>query len=98
MEYSYDSRDQLQRGVFDRDLFVGARFAFNDAQSSELLAGFVVDTEKGSQTFRLEGNRRIGDSWKGPIEVQLFSNIDVNDPLLALANDDDLLLELARFF
>jgi len=30
--------------------------------------------------------------------MQLFSNIDVNDPLLALANDDYLLLELARFF
>jgi len=97
-EYSYDSRDQGQRGVFDRDLFVGARFAFNDVQSSELLAGVVVDTENGSQTFRLEGNRRIGDSWKGTIEMQLFSNIDVNDPLAALANDDYLLLELARFF
>ncbi len=97
-EYSYDSRDEGQRGVFDRDLFVGARFAFNDVQSSELLAGFVVDTEKGSQTFRLEGNRRIGDNWKGTIEVQLFSNIDVNDPLIALANDDYLLLELARYF
>ena len=97
-EYSYDSRDEGQRGVFDRDLFFGARFAFNDVQSSELLAGFVVDTEKGSQTFRLEGNRRIGDNWKGTIEVQLFSNIDVNDPLIALANDDYLLLELARYF
>ena len=97
-EYSYDSRDEGQRGVFDRDLFVGARFAFNDVQSSELLAGFVVDTEKGSQTFRLEGSRRIGDSWKGTIEMQLFSNIDVNDPLIALASDDYLLLELARFF
>ncbi len=97
-EYSYDSREEGQRGVFDRDLFVGARFAFNDVQRSELLAGFVVDTEKGSQTFRLEGNRRIGDSWKGTIEMQLFSNIDVNDPLIALASDDYLLLELARFF
>jgi len=97
-EYSYDSREEGQRGVFDRDLFVGARFAFNDVQSSELLAGVVVDTENGSQTFRLEGSRRFGDSWRGTIEMQLFSNIDVNDPLIALANDDYLLLELARYF
>ena len=97
-EYSYDSRDPGQRGVFDRDLFVGARLAFNDVQSSELLAGFVVDTDNGSQTFRLEGNRRIGDSWKGTIELQLFSNIDPGDPLAALAEDDYLLLELARYF
>jgi hypothetical protein len=66
-EYSYDSRDEGQRGVFDRDLFVGARFAFNDVQSSEILAGFVVDTEYGSQTFRLEGSRRFGDSWKSDL-------------------------------
>ena len=97
-EYSYDSRDPGQRGVFDRDLFVGARLAFNDVQSSELLAGFVVDTDNGSQTFRLEGNRRIGDSWKGTIEMQLFSNIDASDPLVALAEDDYLLFELARYF
>ncbi len=98
VEYSYDGRDERQRGVFDRDLFVGARFAFNDVQSSEILAGFVVDTEYGSQTFRLEGSRRFGDSWRGTIEMQSFFNIDANDPLIALANDDYLLLELARYF
>ncbi len=97
-EYSYDSRDEGQRGAFDRDLFVGARLALNDEQSSELLAGFVVDTVNGSQTFRLEGNRRIGDSWKATIEMQLFSNIDAGDPLAALAEDDYLLFELARYF
>jgi hypothetical protein len=97
-EYSYDSRDEGQRGVFDRDLFVGARFAFNDVQSSEILAGFVVDTEYGSQTFRLEGSRRFGDSWRGTIEMQSFFNIDANDPLAVLANDDYLLLELAWYY
>jgi hypothetical protein len=30
--------------------------------------------------------------------MQSFFNIDTNDPLAALANDDYLLLELARFF
>ena len=98
VEYSYDSRDEGERSVFDRDLFVGARFALNDEQSSELLAGFVVDTNNGSQTFRLEGNRRIGDNWKATIEMQLFSNIDASDPLDALAEDDYLLFELARYF
>ena len=97
-EYSYDSRDEGQRGVFDRDLFVGARLAFNDAQSSELLAGIIYDTEKHSQSFRLEGNRRFGNSWKGTIEMQVFSNVDPSDPLVAFEKDDFLLLEIARFF
>jgi len=47
---------------------------------------------------RLEGSRRIGDSWKATIELQLFSNIDSNDPLAALSEDDFLLLELAKYF
>ncbi len=97
-EYSYDSRDEGQRGVFDRDLFVGARLAFNDAQSSELLAGIIYDTGKHSQSFSLEGNRHFDDSWKGTIEMQVFSNVDPSDPLAAFEKDDFLLLEIARFF
>lgn len=97
-EYSYDNRSLNQRGVFDRDLFVGSRLAFNDIQSSEMLIGFVIDTEKQSRTFRIEGNRRFGDSWKGTIEVQTFSNIDNTDVLAAFNRDDYVVLELARYF
>ena len=97
-EYSHDNRSLSQRGVFDRDLFVGSRLAFNDVQSSEMLIGFVIDTEKQSQTFRIEGNRRFGDSWKGTIEVQTFSNVDNTDVLAAFSRDDYLVLELARYF
>ncbi len=98
LEYSHDNRPEAQRGVLDRDFFFGARLAFNDIQSSELLAGIIADTDKQSRSFRLEGNRRIGDSWKGTIEVQLFTNIDEDDPLIAFEKDDYLLVELARFF
>lgn len=97
-EYSHDNRSLDQRGVFDRDLFIGSRLAFNDIQSSEMLTGFVVDTKKQSRTFRIEGNRRFGDSWKGAIEVQAFSNIDNTDVLASFSRDDYLLLELARYF
>ncbi|MDH5356445.1 MAG: hypothetical protein OEY09_18530 [Gammaproteobacteria bacterium] len=98
VEYSHDNRPEGQRGVLDRDIFLGARLAFNDVQSSELLAGFVVDTERQSRSFRLEGNRRIGDSWKATIEAQVFSNIDDQDPLIVFEDDDYLLFEMARFF
>ena len=98
VEYSHDNRPEDQRGVFDRDLFFGARLAFNDVQSTELLAGFIIDTQKQSRSFRLEGNRRIGDSWKMTIEAQVFSNIDEEDLLISFKDDDYLLLEFARFF
>ena len=98
VEYSYDNRPEGERGVFDRDVFVGARFALNDAQSTEVLTGLLVDTEKYSRNFRVEANRRIGDSWKATLEIQTFSNVAKDDPLLALADDDYLLVEMAYFF
>ena len=98
LEYSYDDRDEDEAGVFNNDLFGGLRFAFNDVQSTEILAGAIVDTDNGSQTFRVEASRRIGQSWKLTGEMQLFSNIDDGDPLKAFEEDDFLLLEMARYF
>ena len=98
VEYSHDDRDEGERDVFDRDLFLGGRFAFNDEQSTEILAGFVVDTNYHSRSFRIEGNRRFGDSWKGTLELQTFSNIDPEDLLSSFKQDDYLLLEMAYYY
>ena len=97
LEYSYEDRDE-NAGVFDNDLFAGLRFAFNDVQSSEVLAGMFYDVENQSRSFRVEANRRLGDSWKLTGELQFFSNIDEDDPLNAYAQDDFILMELARYF
>lgn len=99
LEYSHDSRDEEEADVvFNNDLFAGFRFAFNDVQSTEILAGLILDTDNQSQTFRVEANRRLGESWKLTGELQIFSNIDADDPLQAFAEDDFLLVELARYF
>ena len=97
VEYSWDSRSQ-NAGVFDNDIFAGLRFAFNDVQSSEILAGVIVDTDKHSRSLRAEASRRLGNSWKLSAELQVFSNIAADDPLSAYAADDYLMLELARYF
>ena len=36
-EYHYDSRGKLATTPFQKDLFAGARLAFNDADSTEML-------------------------------------------------------------
>jgi len=97
MEYSWENREQ-NAGIFDNDLFTGLRFAFNDVQSSEILAGIFYDTRLYSRSFRLEASRRIGDSWKLSVETQIFSGVNAADPLNAFAADDYLQLELARYF
>ncbi len=98
MEYSYDDRDAAEAGMFNNDLFTGFRFAFNDVQSSEVLAGLIVDTDNQSKTLRVEASRRLGDSWKLSGELQVFTDIDAADPLQAYERDDYLLVELARYF
>ncbi len=97
VEYSHDDR-KLNPGVFDNDVFAGMRFAFNDVQSSELLAGIIVDTDKQSRTLRVEASRRLGDSWKLTGEIQAFSYVYVADRLFSFSLDDFLLLELAYYF
>jgi hypothetical protein len=98
VEFSYDSRRDGERGVFDRDLFVGGRFAFNDEKSSEILAGLFFDTDNGSQSFRVEGSRRVGDNLKLSLELQTFSRIDPDDPLQAFSDDDFIQMEAAWYY
>jgi len=98
VEYSRDSRPKAEATILDNDVFVGGRFAFNDIKSSEILAGFFVDADNRSRSFRVEASRRIGDSWKGTLELQTFANIAADDPLAAIDNDDFLRLEMAYYF
>ncbi len=104
VEHSYDDRPEFEvegggeGAVFDNDVFLGGRYSLNDAQSGEVLAGFVVDLDNQGRTFRVEGNRRFGESWKGTLELQTFSNIDENDVLSSIEDDDYLKLEMAYYF
>jgi len=50
--------------VLDDDVFVGARLALNDAQSSELLVGAAVDRNSRAYQLSVEAERRLGDRWK----------------------------------
>jgi hypothetical protein len=98
VEYSYDGRPKDEAAVLDDDVFAGARLAFNDVQSSEILAGFFVDADNRSRSFRVEANRRFGASWKGTLELQTFTDIDPDDPLQALAEDDFVRVEMAYYY
>jgi len=58
----------------------------------------VVDTELLSRSYRVEASRRVGDSWRATLEMQVFSNIDQKDVLAVFESDDFLLVEMAYFF
>lgn len=95
MEYSWDERGDPTILHFQNDIMIGGRFTFNDAQSTEFLAGLVQDL-KYSQlySFQIEASRRLGDDWKLSMELRLFSNHKLNP----ISHDDHLQITLERYF
>jgi hypothetical protein len=99
-EYHYDGRDgDAPPTLFDRDIFVGMRYALNDPESTSVLAGAIVDQSDRSTLFSVEVERRVGDRWKAEAELRYFVNVSDDDPILfGIARDDHLLLRLSRYF
>ncbi|MFK7732057.1 MAG: hypothetical protein AB8B48_10620, partial [Pseudomonadales bacterium] len=82
----------------DNDVFLAARFAFNDIQSSALLAGCSLDMDSSANFCIVEGNRRLSDNWVISIEARVFSSIDDNHPFASVRDDDVLQLDLTYHF
>ena len=97
-EYLYDSRRDTAVVSFQDDLFLGLRFGFTDTESSEILAGIIIDREDQSRTFRVEANRRVFTDARINLELQTFNNIDPRNVNFHLRNSDYLLLSLELFF
>jgi len=77
---------------------LGARLAMNDVQSTEALAGFILDTNDNSKVFSIEASRRIGDSWKIMLEGRMITDTPSQSPLYSLRKDDYVQLELGYYF
>ncbi|TQF66182.1 hypothetical protein [Pseudoalteromonas luteoviolacea] len=99
MEYNRDSRNEMSSSLLQNDIFVGARLALNDVQSSELLIGYTQDlTESSSRTAFIEGSRRLGESWKFTLDVRLFTSDEITMPLYGIRNDDYGSVTLEYYF
>jgi hypothetical protein len=98
-EYLYDGRSAAAPPTaFDDDVFAGARLALNDPQSTQVLAGVVVDRKSRAMTIRLEASRRLGDRWTLKVDAQAFANVPPSDLLFAARRDHFMRLQIARYF
>jgi hypothetical protein len=99
VEYLYDQRGDTATTPFEDDLFIGARLALNDVQSTELLAGVIIDNSTRARVTFVEGSRRLGDSWRMALTARLFSGISYTEPLLlGISEDDYVEFSLARYW
>ena len=98
-EYLYDGRgDNAPPMALDDDVFIGVRFALNDPQSTEVLAGALVDRHSQSTFVNVEASRRFGDRWTVELEMRAFVNAPSSDVLFGLRRDDYVQLRVARYF
>ncbi len=99
LEYQYDGRSELEPfTTADNDVFLGARFALNDAQDTSVLAGVAWDTDTGETFFNVEAERRIGDSIALELRARAFSGAGPQDLTYAVVRDDYVQIQLAKYF
>jgi len=97
-EILWDERGKNAPTLFNNDTMLGTRFTLNDADSTELLLGVIIDNNDRSRMLNIEGSRRIGQRWKLSIEARAFANTPPDSLLYGMRNDDYLQLEMARYF
>ncbi|MCH9674938.1 MAG: hypothetical protein K0U93_26085, partial [Gammaproteobacteria bacterium] len=97
-EYLYDERGDTAGQPFEDDVFAGVRLAFNDAASSDLLAGVIRDMDGSATLFSVEASTRIGERWKLEVEMRLWTGVRDNDAFVSFQDDDHVQITLSRFF
>ncbi len=98
LEYLWDERGTEATTPFQDDVFVGTRWALNDTQSTEILAGAIIDTDSQASFLLLEASRRLLDSWKLELEMRAFTGVPAHDPAAVIRSDDYFQLRIARYF
>ena len=97
MEYHYSDK-RISDTIFDNDLATALRFVLNDAQSTEVLAGFFTDADTQSVGSFIEASRRLGESWTIDAQVRTFHGTEENRPLYSFRFDDFAQIDLNYHF
>lgn len=73
-EYLFDDREQQN---FQNDIFMGTRFVFNDAASTELRGGVIQDMNGEGAILSMELSRRFANFWKVALLGRMFDDTRV---------------------
>ncbi len=96
-EWAYDERGRAATTAFQNDLMGGFRLAVGDAESTEVLAGYVYDLDTASQIVSVEASRRWGDRVRVSLDAYFFIN-SAGDPILGSIRDDDVIRCEMRYY
>ncbi len=98
-EYVFDDRDDgWLPTIYDNDVMTGLRLVLNDMDDTTFLLGLIRDIHTGSSIVAVEASRRIGESIRINLDASFFTNMDIQDPAISLANDDFIKLEIVWYW
>ncbi|MCY3984324.1 MAG: DUF1302 family protein, partial [Roseovarius sp.] len=88
-EWSQDDRREHSSHIFQNDLFLAARYAFNDVEDTDLTLAFLQDLDYSTTNVRLEFNRRISDSIQLNVTAFKFLEVDPKDNPAMFVSEDN---------
>ena len=91
-EWNYDGRGRNATNIFQNDLFMAARLAFNDVRSTEVLCSMMNDFDTTTRVLTFELNRRISGSFS--LHAEAIALLDVDPGDLSYASRRDSFVEL----
>ncbi len=102
-EWSYDSRgpyatSNRSPNVLENDVFLAARFAFNDVQGTELATSVLADARRATRALALEFGRRISNAWSLRAEAVALLSVDEADLLYEMRHDSFIDMSLVYSF
>ncbi|MCY4207492.1 MAG: DUF1302 family protein [Roseovarius sp.] len=90
-EWSQDDRRKHSSHIFQNDLFLAARYAFNDVEDTDLTLAFLQDLDYSTTNARLEFNRRVSDSVQLNVTAFKFLEVDPDDtPAMQISEDNHI--------
>ena len=99
VEYSYDDRGIEALTPLEDDVFLGGRLAFNDVQTTEVLAGAVLDRTSKASFLLVEASRRLGERSTLDVRIRSFVGVPPDDVFLyGIRNDDYLQASWTLYF
>ncbi len=78
-EWTHDGRGRRATNVFENDLFLAARLALNDEQSTEFLVNLLGAVDSSTRVLGAEFRRRLSDRWSLHIESIVYLGVDRED-------------------
>ena len=98
LEYLWNQRGTDSNQLYQNDLLLGFRFAFNDAATSDALFGILQDLDGGATTLSIEASTRLFESYRLKVFGQQFVNTGSDTILDVFDRESFLQVDFSYFF